>query len=251
MDYEHESKEIVSAIDRMVHGYDHVRLSLPRGCGLPQSIATTSEIYSNLFELSLKSRIINIYYRAGFDELHVELGESPDGGTNIDADVIETIARYHARYDGKGPNFIGERYRMDVLLRDYRKYLRQNRRIVLRDVSSDCLFGNRSFHNHDSLVEWRKSSELWRELHLGVGYGGGHEKFIDVGGHVQLAGKDCFVIQISSRALHDLVEDWRWDCLVSRKNLEYPIVDIWESEDYMDYLDNRAKRLFNNELGCP
>ena len=135
MDYECESKEIVSEIERMVHGYDSVELSLHWGGGFPRSIATDDELVGSLFELSLKSRIIRIRSKAEYDELNVELVESTDGGTNITADVIEKIGRYLGRYDGEGVNFLGQHSEIGYLLKGYRKYLRKNRRILLRDVT--------------------------------------------------------------------------------------------------------------------
>lgn len=244
MDYDYESEEIVDAIGRMAHGYERVNLRL-FGSGIIPPSYTSDELYSRMFDLSLKSRIGCIYCYA--DDLYINLGYTSDGGTNITPDVIEKIDRYLGHYCGQGPNFLGEHTRIEWLLKDYKKYLKKNRRIVLRDVSWDNIYGNMSFSSHDLLEEFMKSSGLWGKLHLGVGYPGGHEKFIVDGGHVQLAGKDCFVIQISDRkdSIHDLVEDWRWECLFRRESLPYPFIHIWRSKDYVD------RFLLGDDLGMP
>ncbi len=121
MDYEDESEKIVDAIGRMAHGYERVNLRLFGGGIIPPSY-TSDELYSRMFDLSLKSRIGRIYCHA--DDLYIDLDYTSDGATNITPDVIEKIDRYLGQYCGQGPNFLGEHHNIDMLLKDYKKYLK-------------------------------------------------------------------------------------------------------------------------------
>lgn len=209
--------------------------------GRPMTIYVEDDLYSTLFDLSLRDNIVSMCLRWGDDVvgyvLDIETAESSDGSTNITIELIQTIAEYLGRNTGRG--FMGQRGDIRHELSLYKPYIRKKRRIAFVDVSYGRFDVVKTVDGHDGVKEWAKENNRFRKWHFSMVYGGGYGDLIDEHG-ISRKKKEYVVIQMSEkRPRSDLVEDWRWECLFKNADLPYPKVDVWKCPDYYYYYYDR------------
>lgn len=243
--------EIVEAIKtkiEQVGGIEYVKLTSYDTIIRPLKIYAEDDLYSTLFDLSLRHNIVSAHlswddYETGY-VLYIETDESSDGSTNITIELIQTIGEYLGRNTGLG--FMGQRSKIQQDLSLYKFYIRKKRRIAFVDVSNDGFEVVKTVNGHDEVKEWMKENNRYKEWHFGIVYGGGHGDLVDEHG-ISRKAKEYVVIQMSKRRPRsDLVEDWRWDCLFAIANLSYPYVDVWRCPDYYDRYS-----IFGCDIGMP
>ena len=243
--------EIVEAIKtkiEQVGGIECVKLTSYDATVRPLKIYAEDDLYSTLFDLSLRHNIVSMHLSWDDDVigyvLNIETDESSDGSTNITIELIQTIGEYLGR---TLRGFMGQRKTIQQDLSLYKHYIRKKRRIAFVDVSDGRFDVVKTVKEHDEVKEWMKENGRYKEWHFGMVYGGGHGDLIDEHG-ISRKKKEYVVIQMSKRRRHysDLVEDWRWRCLFKIADLSYPYVDVWRCPDYYERYS-----IFGCDIGMP
>lgn len=242
--------EIVEATKtkiEQVGGIEYVKLTSYDTIVRPLKIYAEDDLYSTLFDLSLRHNIVSM--RLFWDEdvigyvLNIETDESSDGSTNITIDLIQTIGEYLGRVVR---GFMGQRGEIQHELSLYKPYIRKKRRIAFVDVSNDEFEVVKTVKGHAEVKEWMKENNRYKEWHFSMVYGGGYGDLVDEHG-ISRKKKEYVVIQMSKRRPRsDLVEDWRWECLFKVADLSYPNVDVWRCPDYYERYS-----IFDFDIGMP